>query len=96
MNKATQGSAATYSPLAYERIQWDGLHARRSFEISGADNRKPCTATPTQPCWLATRLPGCSTARNTLTAFKWRVSGGLLSCQLPAFRDMRCAGRRLE
>ena len=40
LNKATQGSAATYSPLAYERIQWDGLHARRSFEISGADNRQ--------------------------------------------------------
>ncbi|WP_313284452.1 hypothetical protein [Delftia tsuruhatensis] len=40
LNKATQGRAATYSPLAYERIQWDGLHARRSFEISGADNRQ--------------------------------------------------------
>jgi hypothetical protein len=38
LNKATQGSAATYSPLAYERIQWDGLHARRSFEIRGTDN----------------------------------------------------------
>ncbi|MEJ8294381.1 RHS repeat-associated core domain-containing protein [Delftia tsuruhatensis] len=40
LNKATQGRTATYSPLAYERIQWDGLHARRSFEISGADNRQ--------------------------------------------------------
>ena len=38
LNNATQGSAATYSPLAYECIQWDGLHARRSFEIRGTDN----------------------------------------------------------
>src|SRR5258708_21299446 len=29
---------ATYSPLAYERIQLDGLHARRSFEIRGIDS----------------------------------------------------------
>ncbi len=38
LNKATQGRTATYSPLPYERIQWDGLHARRSFEIRGTDN----------------------------------------------------------
>lgn len=40
LNKARQGSAAIYNPLAYERIQWDGLHARGSFEISGAANRQ--------------------------------------------------------
>ncbi|GAB2537915.1 MULTISPECIES: hypothetical protein [unclassified Simplicispira] len=30
--------APSTSPLAYERTQWDGLHARRSFEITGANN----------------------------------------------------------
>ncbi|CAB5720566.1 RHS Repeat [Delftia tsuruhatensis] len=40
LSAATQGSAGAYSPLAYERIQWDGLHARRSFEITGTDKRQ--------------------------------------------------------
>ena len=35
---ATQGSTAIGDPLTYERIQWDGLHARRSFEVTGANN----------------------------------------------------------
>ena len=30
LSAATQGSAGAFSPLAYERIQWDGLHARRN------------------------------------------------------------------
>ncbi|MDP3230389.1 MAG: RHS repeat-associated core domain-containing protein [Acidovorax sp.] len=32
---ATQASVPTASPLAYERTQWDGLHARRSYEVTG-------------------------------------------------------------
>ena len=37
---ASQASAnaPSASPLAYERTQWDGLHARRSFEITGSNN----------------------------------------------------------
>lgn len=41
MAQSGQSSSAapgTASPLAYERIQWDGLHARRSYEVTGANN----------------------------------------------------------
>ncbi|KFJ08831.1 YD repeat domain protein [Delftia acidovorans] len=96
LNKATQGSAATYSPLAYERIQWDGLHARRSFEIRGTDNTQTLHSDTDAAVLAGNTAPWLFNPRNTPTAFKWRVPGGLLSCQLPAFRDMRCADHRLE
>lgn len=38
LDNAAQGSGAANTALAYERIQWDGLHARRSYEITGANN----------------------------------------------------------
>ena len=37
-SQASASAAPSTSPLAYERTQWDGLHARRSFEITGANN----------------------------------------------------------
>lgn len=38
LDNAAQGSGAANTALAYERIQWDGLHARRSYEVTGANN----------------------------------------------------------
>ncbi|MDP3228421.1 MAG: transglutaminase domain-containing protein, partial [Acidovorax sp.] len=41
LTQASQSSPAAQqasTPLAYERTQWDGLHARRSYEVTGANN----------------------------------------------------------
>ena len=39
LSNASQGSAGANSPIVYERIQWDGLHARRSYEIGAGDSQ---------------------------------------------------------
>jgi YD repeat-containing protein len=37
---ASAAAGATPIPVAHERIQWDGLHARRSFEITANDTQR--------------------------------------------------------